>query len=121
MNIEDDAKWLEWVAKQFESIAGEDKEIDLEEFKAALKVKEASFLRGVGKKVVQGDGHPTCKSSSCPCWALPLDWVKWVDAASMWWPLVCLGYKCGCPQEGIGQAGGIWTLADCGPGQQGGG
>ncbi|KAJ6651232.1 hypothetical protein lerEdw1_021170 [Lerista edwardsae] len=43
MNLEDDTKWLEWVAKQFESIAGEDKEINLEEFKAALKVKEASF------------------------------------------------------------------------------
>lgn len=45
MNLDDDTKWLEWVAKQFESIAGEDKEIDLEEFKAALKVKEASFVK----------------------------------------------------------------------------
>ncbi|CAI5792604.1 NADPH oxidase 5 [Podarcis lilfordi] len=43
MNLDDDTKWLEWVAKQFESIAGEDKEIDLEEFKAALKVKESFF------------------------------------------------------------------------------
>uniref|UniRef100_H3B1H0 NADPH oxidase 5 n=1 Tax=Latimeria chalumnae TaxID=7897 RepID=H3B1H0_LATCH len=34
---------MEWVTKQFASIAGEDKEIDLEEFKAALKVKESFF------------------------------------------------------------------------------
>ncbi|XP_005997125.1 NADPH oxidase 5 [Latimeria chalumnae] len=43
MSMDDDAKWLEWVTKQFASIAGEDKEIDLEEFKAALKVKESFF------------------------------------------------------------------------------
>ncbi|XP_067327278.1 NADPH oxidase 5 [Anolis sagrei] len=43
MNVDDDAKWLEWVAQQFESIAGEDKEIDLEEFKTALNVKESFF------------------------------------------------------------------------------
>lgn len=51
MNLEDDTKWLEWVAKQFESIAGEDKEIDLEEFKAALKVKEASVTGRGGDRV----------------------------------------------------------------------
>ncbi|XP_065268355.1 NADPH oxidase 5 [Emys orbicularis] len=43
MSIDDDTQWLEWVTKQFESIAGEDKEIDLEEFKTALKVKESFF------------------------------------------------------------------------------
>ncbi|XP_061451720.1 NADPH oxidase 5 [Rhineura floridana] len=43
MNLDDDTKWLEWVAKQFESIAGDDKEINLEEFKTALKVKESFF------------------------------------------------------------------------------
>ncbi|XP_053319757.1 NADPH oxidase 5 [Spea bombifrons] len=43
MSTEDDSKWLEWVTKQFETIAGEDKEIDLEEFKSALKVKESFF------------------------------------------------------------------------------
>ncbi|XP_069766258.1 NADPH oxidase 5 [Narcine bancroftii] len=43
MSMDDDAKWLEWVTKQFETIAGEDKEIDLEEFKTALKVKESFF------------------------------------------------------------------------------
>ncbi|XP_061077625.1 NADPH oxidase 5 [Conger conger] len=43
MSLDDDAHWLEWVTKQFESIAGEDKEIDLDEFKTALKVKESFF------------------------------------------------------------------------------
>uniref|UniRef100_A0A8C8ST86 NADPH oxidase 5 n=1 Tax=Pelusios castaneus TaxID=367368 RepID=A0A8C8ST86_9SAUR len=43
MSIDDEAKWLEWVTKQFESIAGEEKEIDLEGFKTALKVKESFF------------------------------------------------------------------------------
>ncbi|KAL7857650.1 hypothetical protein AOLI_G00177520 [Acnodon oligacanthus] len=40
MSLDEDTHWLEWVTKQFESIAGEDKEIDLDEFKTALKVKE---------------------------------------------------------------------------------
>ncbi|NXS54988.1 NOX5 oxidase, partial [Brachypteracias leptosomus] len=39
----EDAEWLRWVTKQFGSIAGEDKEIDLEEFKSALQVKESFF------------------------------------------------------------------------------
>ncbi|XP_020837969.1 NADPH oxidase 5 isoform X1 [Phascolarctos cinereus] len=43
MNADDDAKWLEWVSRQFETIAGEDREIDLQEFKTALKVKESFF------------------------------------------------------------------------------
>ncbi|XP_013121608.2 NADPH oxidase 5 isoform X2 [Oreochromis niloticus] len=43
MSLDEDARWLEWVTKQFETIAGEDKEIDLEEFKTALKVKESFF------------------------------------------------------------------------------
>ncbi|XP_038669483.1 NADPH oxidase 5 [Scyliorhinus canicula] len=43
MSVDDDANWLEWVTKQFENIAGEDKEINLEEFKTALKVKESFF------------------------------------------------------------------------------
>ncbi|XP_028307631.1 NADPH oxidase 5 [Gouania willdenowi] len=41
--MDEDARWLEWVTKQFEIIAGEDKEIDLDEFKTALKVKESFF------------------------------------------------------------------------------
>ncbi|XP_078540195.1 NADPH oxidase 5 [Lissotriton helveticus] len=43
MSLDDDTKWLEWVTKQFESIAGEGKEISLGEFKSALKVKESFF------------------------------------------------------------------------------
>ncbi|XP_063761155.1 NADPH oxidase 5 [Eleginops maclovinus] len=43
MSAEEDARWLEWVTKQFESIAGDDKEIDIDEFKSALKVKESFF------------------------------------------------------------------------------
>ncbi|XP_069480335.1 NADPH oxidase 5 [Ambystoma mexicanum] len=43
MSIDDDTKWLEWVTKQFESIAEEGKEISLGEFKSALKVKESFF------------------------------------------------------------------------------
>ncbi|XP_075287422.1 NADPH oxidase 5 [Opisthocomus hoazin] len=43
MSAGEDAEWLRWVTKQFGSIAGEDKEIDLEEFKTALQVKESFF------------------------------------------------------------------------------
>ncbi|XP_076980063.1 NADPH oxidase 5 [Tamandua tetradactyla] len=43
MSTEEDAQWLRWVTHQFESIAGEDREINLQEFKAALKVKESFF------------------------------------------------------------------------------
>ncbi|XP_032089065.1 NADPH oxidase 5 [Thamnophis elegans] len=43
MNLEDNTKWLMWVAKQFENIAGDNKEINLEQFKTALKVKESFF------------------------------------------------------------------------------
>lgn len=42
MSAKEDAKWLQWVTQQFETIAGEDREIDLQEFKTALNVKEAS-------------------------------------------------------------------------------
>ena len=45
MSADEDAEWLRWVTKQFGSIAGEDKEIDLEEFKTALQVKEVSATR----------------------------------------------------------------------------
>ncbi|NXN07375.1 NOX5 oxidase, partial [Indicator maculatus] len=43
MSVGEDAEWLQWVTKQFDSIAGEDKEISLEEFKTALQVKESFF------------------------------------------------------------------------------
>lgn len=40
MSLDEDARWLDWMTRQFESIAGDDKEIDIDEFKAALKVKD---------------------------------------------------------------------------------
>ncbi|XP_008574071.1 PREDICTED: NADPH oxidase 5 [Galeopterus variegatus] len=43
MSAEEDAKWLQWVTHQFETIAGEDQEINLQEFKTALNVKESFF------------------------------------------------------------------------------
>ncbi|NXW84302.1 NOX5 oxidase, partial [Alopecoenas beccarii] len=43
MSVAEDAEWLRWVTKQFGSIAGKDKEINLEEFKTALQVKESFF------------------------------------------------------------------------------
>ncbi|XP_075884665.1 NADPH oxidase 5 [Nelusetta ayraudi] len=43
MSVDGDARWLDWVTRQFESIAGDDKEIDIDEFKTALKVKESFF------------------------------------------------------------------------------
>ncbi|XP_008410865.1 NADPH oxidase 5 isoform X2 [Poecilia reticulata] len=43
MSVDEDSRWLEWVKKQFETIAGDDKEIDIDEFKTALKVKESFF------------------------------------------------------------------------------
>ncbi|XP_041852974.1 NADPH oxidase 5 [Melanotaenia boesemani] len=43
MSVDEDGRWLDWVTRQFESIAGDDKEIDLDEFKTALKVKESFF------------------------------------------------------------------------------
>uniref|UniRef100_A0A8C0N2X3 NADPH oxidase 5 n=1 Tax=Canis lupus familiaris TaxID=9615 RepID=A0A8C0N2X3_CANLF len=42
MSTEEDAKWLQWVTHQFETIAGKDREINLQQFKTALNVKEAS-------------------------------------------------------------------------------
>nr|KAF6486213.1 hypothetical protein HJG63_014284 [Rousettus aegyptiacus] len=43
VSAKEDAKWLQWVTQQFETIAGEDREIDLQEFKTALNVKEPFF------------------------------------------------------------------------------
>ncbi|NXA05067.1 NOX5 oxidase, partial [Sapayoa aenigma] len=43
MSTADDAEWLRWVTKQFGNIAGKDKEINMEEFKTALQVKESFF------------------------------------------------------------------------------
>lgn len=46
MSAAKDAEWLRWVTKQFGNIAGKDKEINLEEFKTALQVKEVSAGMG---------------------------------------------------------------------------
>uniref|UniRef100_A0A8C6CX69 NADPH oxidase 5 n=1 Tax=Moschus moschiferus TaxID=68415 RepID=A0A8C6CX69_MOSMO len=43
MSAEEDAKWLQWVTHQFKTIAGEDGQINLQDFKKALKVKESFF------------------------------------------------------------------------------
>lgn len=48
MNAKEDAKWLQWVTRQFKTIAGEDQVINLQEFKTALNVKEASVHCGSG-------------------------------------------------------------------------
>lgn len=64
MSVDEDTRWLEWVTKQFETIAGEDKEIDLDEFKTALKVKEVravDVLRIFGSEQQQ----VVCRLLSC--------------------------------------------------------
>ena len=48
MSTEEDAKWLQWVTHQFETIAEKDREINLQQFKTALNVKEASVYSGSG-------------------------------------------------------------------------
>ena len=42
-----DAKWLAWFEQQFSNLAGSDRQIDLEEFKEALHVKEVSMISRV--------------------------------------------------------------------------
>ena len=55
MSAEEDAKWLQWVTRQFETIAGEDQVISLQEFKTALNVKEASVHSGSGGSAFMED------------------------------------------------------------------
>ena len=38
-----DAKWLAWFEQQFSMMAGSDRQIDLEEFKHALNVKQVTY------------------------------------------------------------------------------
>ena len=40
IRLDEEAKWLQWMEAQFSAIAGEDGEIDLDEFKKALGVKK---------------------------------------------------------------------------------
>lgn len=43
--VDEEAKWLSWAETQFSTIAGEDRQIDLDEFKRAIGVKEVrTFL-----------------------------------------------------------------------------
>ena len=42
LSMDRDAKWLAWFEQQFSNLAGNDRQIDLEEFKEALHVKEVS-------------------------------------------------------------------------------
>lgn len=43
-SMDRDAKWLAWFEQQFSNLAGSDRQIDLEEFKEALHVKEVSMV-----------------------------------------------------------------------------
>ena len=43
-SMDRDAKWLAWFEQQFSNLAGSDRQIDLEEFKEALHVKEVSMF-----------------------------------------------------------------------------
>lgn len=64
MSAGEDAAWLRWVAKQFESIAGADRQIHLEQFKAALKVKEVSVPLCAGRLSPQLKGIKIGRQSS---------------------------------------------------------
>ena len=46
-SMDRDAKWLAWFEQQFSNLAGSDRQIDLEEFKEALHVKEVSMVSRV--------------------------------------------------------------------------
>jgi len=39
-SLDRDAKWLAWFEQQFSMVAGEDRQIDMDEFKQALHVKK---------------------------------------------------------------------------------
>lgn len=43
-SMDRDAKWLAWFEQQFSNLAGSDRQIDLEEFKEALHVKEVRMI-----------------------------------------------------------------------------
>ncbi len=40
LSMTGDAKWLAWFEQQFSAVAGSDRQIDLNEFKQALHLKE---------------------------------------------------------------------------------
>ncbi|XP_032804703.1 NADPH oxidase 5 isoform X3 [Petromyzon marinus] len=43
-SVGEEARWLSWVSRQFERIAGHGQEITMREFKAALNIKESFFV-----------------------------------------------------------------------------
>lgn len=55
--------WLQWVTHQFETIAGEDREIDLQEFKTALNVKEASVHSRTGDPAFVEEKKPNSQDT----------------------------------------------------------
>ena len=42
-SLDRDAKWLAWFEQQFSMVAGEDRQIDINEFKRALHVKKVGL------------------------------------------------------------------------------
>lgn len=42
-SLDRDAKWLAWFEQQFSMVAGEDRQIDMDEFKRALHVKKVKY------------------------------------------------------------------------------
>nr|FAA00344.1 TPA: predicted NADPH oxidase-5 [Canis lupus familiaris] len=59
MSTEEDAKWLQWVTHQFETIAEKDREINLQQFKTALNVKEAILFAERFFTLFDSDGSGT--------------------------------------------------------------
>lgn len=43
-SLDRDAKWLAWFEQQFSMVAGEDRQIDINEFKQALHVKKVESI-----------------------------------------------------------------------------
>lgn len=72
MSTAEDAAWLSWVTERFQSIAGQGEEIGLEEFKAALQVKEVGagpcidLHSSVGLSTA-GSGSSLCSMGSGLC------------------------------------------------------
>jgi len=44
-SLDRDAKWLAWFEQQFSMVAGEDRQIDINEFKQALHVKKVEHSK----------------------------------------------------------------------------
>ncbi|ELU05067.1 hypothetical protein CAPTEDRAFT_147619 [Capitella teleta] len=55
---DEDTRWLAWIKKQFEGIAGDDQQIHLAEFKGAIKAKEPFFVERIFA-LLDADGSGT--------------------------------------------------------------